>query len=84
MVWKSAFHAFHYQSCWRSVPHQAGKARSKSHTDGSLGKLEVALACKATTIARPHEAGIENKGAIGATLGSIIPEVVIKHHSKRK
>jgi hypothetical protein len=48
-----------------------------AHTDGSPGKLEVALARKAATIARLYEAGVENKGTFGAMLSSVIPEVVI-------
>jgi len=75
------FHAFHCQSHWGSVPHDLRWAKRawKGHTDGSPGKLEVALACKATTIARLREAGVENKGTIGAMLGSVIPEVVIRY-----
>ena len=52
-------------------------------TDGSPGKFEVALARKATTIARLGKAGVENKGAISAMLGSIIPKVVMGHHKPR-
>ena len=46
----------------------------------ALAKLEVALACKATKIARLGKLGVENKGTIGAMLGSVIPEVVMGHH----
>jgi hypothetical protein len=51
-----------------------------THTEGSPGKLEVTFARKATTIARLYKAGVENKGTLGATLGSVIPEVVICHY----
>lgn len=64
------------------MPHYLRWARRawKAHTDGSPGKLEVALARKATAIARLHEAGVENKGTIGAMLGAVIPEVVMHHY----
>jgi hypothetical protein len=60
------------------IPGHTGHGYGSKISHGSPGELEVAFACKATTIACLHEMGFENKGTIGATRGSTIPEVV--HH----
>lgn len=64
------------------MPHYLRRARRawKTHTDNSPGKLEVTLACKATTIARLSETWVQNKSTIGAMLGSVIPDVVMCHY----